>query len=108
MNDGDWIVADCPGTNCLRLLRKILAEQRQRRGVVTKVFEQNCKGLGYLAVRPIVADAVAQAIDPGNVLLMLIAMVVTLPVSGMLKHHLLDDCAQIGTPFLGNPLFLNS
>ena len=72
-----------------------MAEQRQGRGVFAKVFEQNCKGLGYLAVWPIVADPVAQAIGPGNALLALIAVVVTFPVSGMLKHHLLDDCPQM-------------
>ena len=85
-----------------------MAEERQGCGVVAKVFEQNGKGFGYLGVRPVVADPVAQAIDPGNVLLVLIAVIVTFPVSGMLKHHLLNDCPQVGAPFLGNPLLLNA
>src|ERR1700735_4658578 len=108
MNHCRRIVTDRSSANSFCLARQILGDERQWRWILLQILYQQSKSFGYVGVRPIIPDSVAQAIGPCNTHRALLAVVVSLPVPRILNHHSLDDCTNIRTLLAGYPFLFNA
>ena len=102
-NDCLWVWFDFSRSNCLVLLGKILANERQGKRVRLEVIDQAynlCRNSRLLAG---VSVAIAEAEGSLESLLVLITVIVGAPVHGLAQHGPIEDLPDPRQPWFFSP-----
>src|SRR6185312_6852662 len=104
---GERVVGRAAGAQRAQRVRQELADQRQRRRGRAQVVEQALAGLLDHRVRPVIADAVAEAVLQVDGQRVALAVVVASPVTGLLAHARQGYLAQACPTRIPDPLLLD-